>query len=142
MATPTYLSGLLFTQAHKAVRACIYSVLETRRLTPTTWSIISAVENSKDGIRLTGIATQLDVKPPMISVMVDELIGQGILLQVPHHSDGRVKLLATTPKGRKLYMELERELDTEVARLMSGISANDAAVFRSTLQAIIANASK
>ena len=139
MSHETYKSGLLFTQAHKAVRACVYVILEKYDLTPTYWSIISVTAQAPDGIRLSNIATKLGVKPPMISVMVDELIERKLLKQIPHHRDGRVKLLTLTERGSGMAASIEQQLDDEIARLLSGLTIAEIAIFDKALQVILEN---
>jgi DNA-binding MarR family transcriptional regulator len=139
MTNPTYQSGLLFTQAHKAVRACIYAVLEQYELTPTSWAIIGATAQAPDGIRLSNIATAMGVKPPMISVMVEELMHKQLIRQIPHHRDGRVKLLTLTERGKGLAATIEDELDTEIQRLLRGMSMAEVAIFEKALRIILSN---
>lgn len=140
MNTPTYQSGLLFTQAHKAVRTRIYAILEQYDLTPTSWAILGATAQSPDGIRLSHIAAALEVKPPMVSVMVDELIDRRLLKQIPHHRDGRVKLLTLTERGTGLAHTLEQQLDQEISRLLRGMSSDEVTVFEKALRTILTNA--
>jgi len=140
VTSPTYQSGILFTQAHKAVRARVYDVLEQYELTPTTWAILGATADAPDGIRLSDIASTMGVKPPMISVLVDELIARRLLKRIPHHRDGRVKLLTVTERGRGLSGTIEQMLDDEIARMLSGLNMGEVAVFEKALRIILANA--
>ena len=52
MNLPTYMSGVLFTKAHKLVRIRVYEVLERYDLNPTYWSILGATAQAKEGISL------------------------------------------------------------------------------------------
>jgi len=140
MTQPTYTSGLLFTRAHKAVRSRICELLEAHGLTPSYWFILGITTGSPDGIRLTSVAKQMDVKAPLVTMLSNDLIAKGLISRVPHQTDGRAKLLKATPAGRKLAGNVENELTIEIARLMHGVSAGDAAAFRDTLKAIISNA--
>lgn len=140
MNHPTYQSGLLFTQAYKAVRSRVYTILEQHELTPTTWAIIGAIAESEDGIRLSHIAAKLEVKPPMISVLVDELIERRLVKQIPHHKDGRVKLLALTEHGNGIAMTVEQQLDDEISHLLRGLDLGEVVIFDKALRLILANA--
>lgn len=142
MTLPTYVSGLLFTKAHKVVRARIYSLLEKYDLNPTYWSILSATLRATEGIRLAKVASTLGVQAPMITVMANELIERGLINRIPHHTDRRAKLLVITPKGKKLAATIETELNTAIAELLNGLSTNEIASFQKTLQMIIANAAE
>lgn len=141
MTQPSYTSGLLFTRAHKAVRSCIYAILERYELTPSHWTIISITIGAPDGVRLASVAKQMDVKAPLVTMLADELIGKGLINRIPHHTDKRAKLLVPTPVGKKLASKIELELNGEIARLMHGVTEAEASAFQKTLETIIANAS-
>ena len=134
------MSGLLFTKAHRLVRERIYTLLEQYELTPTLWSLFSMIQNSDEGIRSSNVAKELGVQPPMITMMADTLIEQGLILRLPHHTDGRVKLLTTTTKGKKTAKEIENKLSGEIGYLMSGLTTPEILVFQKVLTTIITNA--
>lgn len=139
MPQPTYTSGLLFTQAHKAVRARMYTVLEKYGLNPSYWAILGAAVQAPEGIRLASVAKQMDVKAPLITMLAGDLIEKGLITRIPHHTDGRAKLLVATAKGRKLAVQVEAEVSTEISRLMHGVSVSEAQIFQKTLEIILAN---
>lgn len=141
MTQPSYKSGLLFSRAHAAVRTRIYTILARYELTPSYWSILGTTINADEGIRLSSVAKQMGVKAPLITMLANDLIEQGLIKRLPHHSDGRAKLLVPTPKGKKLAQKVEAELDQEISLLMHGVTASEAAAFQKTLQTIISNAS-
>jgi DNA-binding MarR family transcriptional regulator len=124
------------------VRLRVYEVLEKHDLNPTYWSILGATTQAPDGIRLTNVAELLGVKAPMVTTEATELINRGLIRRIPHHTDGRAKLLVATPKGNKLAKIVESELNTEITRLLEGLSMNEIASFQKTLQTIIDNSQK
>ena len=140
MTQPSYQSGLLFTQAHQVVRAQVYDILEKYQLTPSLWAILGAAYNAPEGIRLASVAKQMDVKAPLVTMLASELLEQGLINRIPHHTDKRAKLLIATAKGKKLAQQIELELNNEIRRLMHGVSAAEAKAFQKTLETIIQNA--
>lgn len=140
MTTPSYISGLLFTKAHKLVRTRIYEILDAYRLNPTLWSVLSAAVRSDNGIRQSAVAKQLGVKPPMVTLLADELINLDLVRRIPHHTDGRVKLLIPTAKGSKAAVEIERKLDGEIRYLLGGLSHPEIQTFQKVLETIISHA--
>lgn len=140
MTQPTYTSGLLFTRAHKAVRGCIYTILDRYNLTPSYWAILGITNQAPEGVRLAAVARQMDVKAPLVTMLAGDLIKMGLITRVPHHTDGRAKLLVVTVKGKTLANKVEAELDAEIARLLAGASAKDLEAFQRTLEIIISNA--
>ena len=140
MSIPTYMSGILFTKAHKAVRSRIFDLLEKYDLNPTYWSILSATVQADDGIRSSRLADLIGVKAPLITMIANDLIEKDLITRKPHHSDGRAKLLVATPKGKKLAIQIEQELSEAINQLLYGLSSADILAFQKTLETIIENA--
>ncbi len=139
MTHPTYTSGVLFTRAHKAVRSRVYSLLEKYELNPSYWAILGITMQAPEGVRLATVAKQMDVKAPLVTMIASDLIKKGLITRVPHHTDGRAKLLVVTPKGKKLAAQIEAELSMAIGNLMNGVSTTDIANFQKTLETIITN---
>ena len=133
------MSGLLFTNAHKLVRARILTVLERHNLSPTYWAILGATAQAPEGIRQSHIAAMLTVKAPVITTEAVELINRDLIRRIPHHTDGRAKLLVITPKGKKLANTIENELNEEIHKLLNGLTGEEVLIFQKTLETIIHN---
>lgn len=136
----SYQSGLLFTRAHKLVRAKVYDTLEPYGLTPSHWAILGAAIAAAEGIRLATVAKQMDVKAPLVTALSNELIEMGLINRVPHHTDKRAKLLVATTKGRRLSEEVEKRLSIDVSDLVQGLTAEELRSFQKALETIITNA--
>ncbi len=132
----------MFSKAHKLVRIRIYGVLDKYKLNPTYWSILNATNHSEEGIRLTNVAALLEVKPPMVTTEAAVLINKGLIRRIPHHTDGRAKLLIVTPKGKKLAAHIEQELNGEIQQLVQGLTQEEIANFQKALETIISNSQK
>ena len=142
MNLPTYMSGVLFSKAHKLVRTRVYEVLEIYDLNPTYWSILGATVQAPEGIRLSHVASLLGVKAPVVTTEASELINRGLIRRIPHHTDGRAKLLVITPKGKKLAATIERELNQQVGSLLDGLTPAEIVTFQKALQTVIHNSEK
>jgi DNA-binding MarR family transcriptional regulator len=140
MQNQSYENGLLFSRAHAAVREYIYNILSQYNLTPSYWAILGAVVNSEEGIRFTSIAKQMGVKPPLITMLAKDLIEQGLINRLPHHSDGRAKLLVPTAEGKKLAPIIEEKVSQAIAQLMKGVNSDEALIFQKVLETILHNA--
>jgi DNA-binding MarR family transcriptional regulator len=140
MTNPTYISGLLFRKAHRLVRTRVGDLLEVYGLNPTSWSLLSVAYKYPDGIRSSVVAHQLGVKPPLVTMLADELIGRKLLRRAVHHTDGRVRMLVISAKGKKLASEIETKLNAEIGYLLSGLSTDEINTFQRALTTIIANA--
>jgi DNA-binding MarR family transcriptional regulator len=142
MNLPTYMSGILFSKAHKLVRVQIYAVLEKHELNPIHWSILGATMQAPEGSRLSSVADLLGVKAPMVTTDAKKLIKQGLIRRIPHHSDARAKLLVITPEGKKLAKIIEDELSRKIAALLNGLTPEEVTIFQKVLQTIVDNSSK
>ena len=140
MTLPSYASGLLFTKAHQLVRQRVLLTLARHDLTPTRWAIMGRIAAAPEGIRLATVAEQVEMTPPMITVIAGELIELGLIKRIPHHTDGRAKLLVMTPLGKKLAAVIEQELNHEIQQLLQGLTTDEIYGFQKTLETIIRNA--
>lgn len=86
------------------------------------------------GIRATTLAKHLDVSKQAVAPLINDLVGWGLVEQLPDPSDRRASLVRFTPDGLAalthglgLLGELEAEISAEVG-------AERAAVFREVLE--------
>ena len=140
MTIPTYVAGQLFTKAHRLVRGRVYDALARYELTPTSWAILGITLQADGGTRLATVASQLSIKPPMVTMLADDMITRGLIQRIPHHTDGRAKLLVITAQGKKVAAEVEATLNTEIGNLLNGLSKEDIVTFQRALETITRNA--
>lgn len=140
MQYSAYRSGQLFTKAHTVVRGQIVQVLSLYGLNLSDWFILEETTRSQEGVRLARVASSLNVKAPLVTMQANELIKQGLIQRVAHHTDGRAKLLVPTSKGRKVAADARHAVELKIADLMKGISRKDAETFQQCLEIINQNA--
>ncbi len=140
MTIPIYASGLLFTQAHKAVRSAIYNILDGHDINASQWAILGATLQAPDGIRLTTVAKQMDVKAPLVTMLSTDLVQMGLIIRIHHHTDGRAKLLVVTAKGKKVALKIESEINEKIGTLLNGASDDEILAFQNVLEIILHNA--
>jgi DNA-binding MarR family transcriptional regulator len=139
MNIPSYKSSILLTKAYRVLRLRVYASLQEYELNPTQWSLIGIVNDSKDGIRLSEVASVLGVKAPLITTIVHTLSKRGILNRIPNQIDARAKLLVITPKGKTLVKEIENSLTTTLSSLLGNLTKEEMLVFQKVLETIIKN---
>jgi DNA-binding MarR family transcriptional regulator len=94
------------------VNAEVERVLKDFGLTRTGYLVLATVQLSEDGTRLLGrIATHMMVHPTTVTLVVDRLEEQGLLVRQPHPTDRRATHAKITPAGRALMKEATRALD-------------------------------
>ncbi len=139
MDIPSYLSGAIFTKSHRVLRAAVVKCLGKHDLSPTAWSFLGTIISAPDGVRLVSVAKQLGVKAPLITAMANVFIERGLITRIPHHIDGRAKLLAITPKGKRFTQTVEKEMEKELTRLLQGLTKSDLTAYKKVLDTIITN---
>jgi DNA-binding MarR family transcriptional regulator len=108
-------------------------------LTPTYWSMLGIIMESRDGIRQTDVAKLLQVKPPLVTMMTRELQSRDLIVSVTNQFDARAKLLTTTPAGKKFVKTIEASMSKMLDGLLEGLSESDMLTYQKVLTTIIAN---
>lgn len=139
MNLSTYITGTAHTRAYRLLREHVNDVLTKHRLTPTYWFMLGIILQAQDGIRQVEIARTMHVKAPLVTAMARQLQQRGIIQSVQNQFDARAKLLAVTPKGRKLMKTIEAELNNELSQLLGGLTEQDVITYHKVLTTIIAN---
>jgi DNA-binding MarR family transcriptional regulator len=139
MNLPTYISGTVQTQAYQILREHVYGILSEYDLTPSYWSMLGVIIQSRDGVRQAEIARTMRVKPPLITVMARQLQKQGLVQSVQNQFDARAKLLAITPEGKKFMKTVEQSVNKTLEKLLIGLTENELITYHKVLTTIIAN---
>lgn len=85
------------------------------------------------------LAEHMQISPAALAVSLGKLEAGGYIAKEISGSDGRVKTLAITEKGRALVAESKCIFDRLDRAMFSGISDAESAVFRDVLQRIRQN---
>ncbi len=139
MDLPTYISGNVQTKAYRLLREHVYSVLSQYELTPTHWSMLGIIMQARDGVRQVEIAHSLHVKAPLVTIMVQQLQKRDIIQCVQNQFDGRAKLLAVTPAGKKYVKAIEIDLNKTLNKILAGLTETDLIAYHKVLTTIVAN---
>ena len=71
------------------------------------------------------LATYRCVKPPTVSVLVDELVNDGLIVRSGSKSDRRVVELSLTPRGREVVTATWRHIGARLAEATRELPARD-----------------
>ncbi len=140
MNTPTYTSGLLQVKAYRILQSQVSNSLERYGLSPTTWSILGLINENQDGIRLSEIASNINVEAPHITTLVDQLQNMAIVEKHDHPTDKRAKLLFLTSKGKSLISPVEGNLNQVLLKLLNGVTESELGAYQTVLETIVKNA--
>lgn len=139
MNIPTYLSGALFMKAYRLLRANVTNSLVEYGINPTSWVLLGIIREAKDGIRLVEVANLMNVKAPLVTTLVQDLIALELIELLPHNTDKRVKLLMPTNEGKVFMKKVETTLEKSLSGILAGATPADLAGFEAVLEAIINN---
>ena len=139
MNIPTYLSGALFMRAYRLLRGNVTACLRAYNINPTSWVLLGIIKEAKDGVRLVEVANTMNVKAPLITTLVQDLIAKGLIELLPHRTDKRVKLLMLTVAGKRFMKKVEVSLEKSLSGILIGASPQDLSGFETVLEAIINN---
>jgi DNA-binding MarR family transcriptional regulator len=86
--------------------------LKEFELTRTAYLVLATIQLSEDGTRLLSrIAQHMLVHPTTVTLVIDKLEEQGLVVRQPHPSDRRATYARITPAGTALMKEATRALD-------------------------------
>ena len=101
--------------------------------------LFRSIRESKDGVRLIEVANTMNVKAPLVTTLVQDLIAKELIELLPHHSDKRVKLLMLTPNGKQFMKKVETAMEKSLQGILAGTTKDDLKGFESVLEAIVSN---
>lgn len=142
MNIPSYLSGALFMKAYRLLRANVTECLQVYGINATSWVLLGIIRETKDGIRLIEVANMMNVKAPLVTTLVQDLIAKDLIELLPHHTDKRVKLLMLTSSGKLFMKKVELAMEKSLGGILTGATATDLEGFETVLEAIITNSTE
>lgn len=134
----SYLETLIGYNARRAALVIIDSFLKKMAvydLKPVDFSVLSLIAHNS-GISSRQLCSALNILPPNLVGMINNLEKRDLVLRKPHPSDGRVIGLHLTDIGVKLMKNAEQtaqELESEAA---SKLSASERKTLMRLLQKI------
>jgi MarR family transcriptional regulator for hemolysin len=105
-----------------------------------SWLTIAVVARADSAPSQSELAERLGVEGATMVAMIDRLVRVGLVIRVPSVTDRRVKKVALTENGTRLYASLKAEADTfrrEVLRAVDPESLRSATELLEQLQAIL-----
>ena len=128
-------------KAYRLLRTNVAECLNAFEINPTSWVLLGIIRESKDGVRLIEVANTMNVKAPLVTTLVQDLMAKGLIELLPHHSDRRVKLLMLTPNGKVFIKKVETSMEKSLRGILAGTTPGDLKGFESVLEAIVSNSS-
>jgi DNA-binding MarR family transcriptional regulator len=121
-----------FTRRLMALEA---PILERHRISMWAYAVLSRLaEREYRGQNV--LAESIGADKTRIIDVLDDLQAQGLISRDPDPADRRARLLAATPKGRRLAEQVRRAIRREEERLLADVPARDREAFVRVLRTL------
>jgi DNA-binding MarR family transcriptional regulator len=105
----SYLESLVGYNARRATLVIVDAFLRNMAvygLRPVDFSMLSLIAHNP-GITSRQLCTALNIQPPNLVGMINQLQTRELIVRRPHPHDGRAMGLHLTPEGRKMMKQAE-----------------------------------
>ena len=96
-------------------------------MSQASWMTIAVAARAPAPLSQSEIADRLAVEGATMVAMIDRLVKAGLVLREPSSTDRRVKRIALTEAGQRLYAEVKAEADAFRHELLAQIDAKQLA---------------
>lgn len=104
-------------------------------LTPTGSSVLLTIVRRSE-IRLSELAEVESLNPTMLSRVVSDLAGAGLVARVSDNGDRRAAWVKSTAAGRKLSERIRRERTAALNRALEGLNEDERRLIERALPAL------
>lgn len=102
-------------RAQQLMQSRVDEVLRPMALTFARYELLMLLHFSRDGaLPVTKASLRLQVHPTSVTNAVDRLEQAGLVVRLPHPTDGRGTLVKLTTQGRELALQATQRLNEEV----------------------------
>jgi DNA-binding MarR family transcriptional regulator len=102
-------------RAQQIVQARVDEALRPLALTFARYELLMLLHFSRGGaLPVTKASLRLQVHPTSVTNAVDRLEQAGLVVRLPHPTDGRGTLVQITPEGRELALQATQRLNEQV----------------------------
>ena len=113
-----------------------HAVVKESGLTPAQMHAIEILGH-KESLRMKELAQKLGVTTGTLTVMVDRLEQNGLILREPHEKDRRSIMIVLTKKGQK-YFEEHHKLHLELTReITSSLNEDETKQFYTFIEKLV-----
>lgn len=134
-----YSTGLLQGKAYRALSHHLTQTLFPYDLSIPEWKLMGQLYE-KGEMRLAELADLLDVRPPLVTKLVDTLEARGMLRRVHDPKDSRARLISATPAGKAVIPKAEEDVKRTMGVLLQGVRRADLLNYLRVLARIVDNA--
>lgn len=97
------------------------------------FELLSALDRVPDGLSMGELSSWLMVTKGNVTGIAERLSEDGFIKRNPTPTDRRSFCVTLTPKGKKVYKEMEEQYESLLDKLFSGVSLDDSDMFTGVL---------
>ena len=97
------------------------------------FELLSALERVPDGLSMGELSSWLMVTKGNVTGIAERLSEDGFIKRNPTPTDRRSFCVTLTPKGKKVYKEMEEQYESLLDKLFSDVSLEDSDMFTGVL---------
>jgi MarR family transcriptional regulator for hemolysin len=136
----SYEKARLQVVGYRTLQNSINSVLSKYELNTSQWIILGYLHDSKQGMRVTTLASTLDVETPLITTLINSLQRRELIVSKADPEDKRAKRLQLTDDGHDLVLRLEQKLKENLQYFETGFKKGELDAYFEVLARFIDNA--
>ena len=134
----THQTGLLQWKGYRTLEAFLSPVLAKHRLSHSQWKLLGVVYDARD-LQASHIAEILDVKAPLVTRMLAQLLEKKLIYIEARSKDRRAKWVSITASGAKKLTLVEKDVRTMLGKVFQGISPEHLDAYKEVLKKIVEN---
>lgn len=129
-----YELSLMHARAGRTMRSVVSAHVAAYDLSVMEWLALSAVtKGNEKGLSMSELALILDVTPPQLSALVNDLVELGFIRQKVLASDRRGRVVTSTARGRRIIQKLDTVLEKAIKSWTAGIPKQQLASYMKTV---------
>jgi DNA-binding MarR family transcriptional regulator len=136
----TYDIGILQSSAYRKLQSLSKQVLKNHELTPNMWAVLGVLfhqhEKNSGEVSASKLAEKLELKLPFMTKTLATLQQGGWITVRAGKVDARIKNILLTKRAHKKIPFIEKEVKSEMRKLLGSIEPDDMRGYISTLQHI------
>lgn len=136
-SSASYISGILQGKAYRTMQNHLSDTLAAFELTIPEWKVLGLIYDNGP-LRVSDLAEILDVDPPLITKLVNNLEEKKLVERVGDVNDKRSARIKVTMKGEHRISRIEPEVRAMLGQLLQGLTVKDMDIYKKVLATIVA----
>ena len=129
----TYQTGLLQPQAYRALKSFMNTRLNEHSLTIMERTLLGCVYDNPEGIRTSELAELFSVETSLITNMVNNLEGRGLVCRQEDPLDRRAKRVMLPSTSKRLMDRVDEMLHSEMRQWVEAIDRRNLLTYQTVL---------